>query len=288
MSGPRVQFGRFAQIALVLVIAACSASAARAQVGNLDGSRAPGTAPDAAYAQGAERFERGLTLAKGDAAQAQSLFREAAATWRSLAHDWGIRSAELESNIGNAFALAQDPARAIAAYRRALRLDPTDRVAQAGLAAMLARCGIADHERRVSLLEQALTWLAVRHRPWLVWGFAGTYAAGWTVLLLRQRGARWPSRGMGVGLLLASAKLIAPVIGHEVLYGASDEAVVVTPGTIARQGPSDGAYEPAFKEPVHAGLTVHVQERRGEWSRVALPDGRGAWLPASSLEAISN
>ncbi|MBL9030892.1 MAG: hypothetical protein JNM80_04195 [Phycisphaerae bacterium] len=285
MTRVRVPITRRTMIAFALV---CSASAALAQVDRQDGSRAPGAAPDAAYARGTERFERGLALAKSDPAQAQSLFREAAATWRTLAHDSGIRSAELESNIGNAFSLAQDPARAIAAYRRALRLDPTDRVAQSGLAAMLARCGIADHERHASLLEQALTWLAVRQRPWLVWGFAGTYAAGWTVLLLRQGGARWPSRGVGVGLLLASAKLIAPVIGHEALYGASDEAVVVSAGVIARQGPSDGAYEPAFKEPVPAGLTVHVQERRGEWSRVALPDGRGAWLPASALEAISN
>ncbi|MFN0133141.1 MAG: hypothetical protein ACKVW3_11540 [Phycisphaerales bacterium] len=250
-------------------------------------TRALAADPGPMHRLGLDRFEQALSLARSDPPRAQSLFREAAVLWRTVAHDHGVRLSRLEANIGNAFALAQDDARAIASYRRALRLDPADRTAAAGLKAMLARAGISESDARASRLEQALLWIAVQQRRWLLWGFAACHALGWSIVAARLAGATWPTRRLAVTFVFVSVTLVAPIVVHDVVLDDRGEAVIVAPGTIARQGPSDGAYEPAFKEPLPAGLTVQVRERRGAWSRVALPDGRGAWLPEASLETIS-
>jgi SH3-like domain-containing protein len=63
------------------------------------------------------------------------------------------------------------------------------------------------------------------------------------------------------------------------------EGVVVTGEVVARKG--DGAsYAPAFRTPLHEGAEFRIAERRGDWLRIRLPDGRGCWIPAAAAETI--
>ena len=61
--------------------------------------------------------------------------------------------------------------------------------------------------------------------------------------------------------------------------------VVVASETIARQG--DGqSYDPAFEDPLHAGVEFRVLEERPGWHRVELPDGRRCWLPDRDIQLL--
>ena len=81
---------------------------------------------EARFAEGNREFAAGLELAGKDAAAARERFAKAAAAWRTIVIDGGIRNAALERNIGNASLLAGDAPRAIAAFRRAQSVDPRD------------------------------------------------------------------------------------------------------------------------------------------------------------------
>jgi hypothetical protein len=61
--------------------------------------------------------------------------------------------------------------------------------------------------------------------------------------------------------------------------------VVVQGEVVARKGDSD-AYEPSFREPLHAGTEFALLERRQDWHHVQLADGRRCWIPSASAELV--
>jgi tetratricopeptide (TPR) repeat protein len=241
-------------------------------------------------AEGEQRFERGLSIAEKDREASHAHFRAAATAWASL-REGGIQNAKLEYNIANAWMLTGDYGRAIASYRRALVLEPGNAVLREGLEAARRRAGVVAPAEGVRTIARRGVDLARRAQgvaPPGVWiGTAGVlWMVGWAAL-----GARvvWRTRGMG-RLALGSWALAGLAIGAPVSDAldqrTSTLAVVVSKDVVARTGPSEGVYEPAFKEPLRAGLEVRIRERRGAWARVALPENREAWVRWEQIEVI--
>lgn len=240
--------------------------------------------------EGEQSFERGLALAEKDREASAAHFRKAAATWASL-RESGVHNARLEFNIANAWMLTGDYGRAIASYRRAAALEPGNEVVREGLEAARKRAGVVAPATGVRTIAQRGVEMARRAQgvaPPGVWiAVAGVlWMVGWGAL-----GARivWGARGMG-RLALGSWGLAGLVIGAPVSEAldqrTSTLGVVVAREAVARTGPSEGVYEVAFKEPLRAGLEVHVRERRGEWMRVALADGKEAWVRTEQVEML--
>jgi hypothetical protein len=258
------------------------------------------------FEQGNQLFRDALERAKADKAGAAAHFRDAAAAWRTIAQRGGIRNAALEKNIANAELLAGDVPRAVVAFRRAQALDPFDATVRNGLAAarraagtdnlapgarpsteadLSAATGIGGAWRGVGrfLVDRShQTLLYLPERP-MFWGAAACYLIAFTLAALRTaRVGRVPRWGAPI-LFLAAALCAGPLIARDL--ATTPEGVVVAAGIIARNGPAD-LYEPAFKEPLPAGLEVRIAETRQGWSLVRLNDGRSAWIPDAALEQL--
>jgi hypothetical protein len=61
---------------------------------------------------------------------------------------------------------------------------------------------------------------------------------------------------------------------------------VITDGTAVFSADSRGA-PPAFLHPLPAGAEVTILESRDHWTRIALADSTKGWVPATSIEIIS-
>ncbi|HYC57138.1 MAG TPA: hypothetical protein VEL28_19565 [Candidatus Binatia bacterium] len=193
----------------------------------------------------------------------------------------GAASADLYANIGTAALQAENLGSAILAYRRALRLDPDHRRASQNLqhARTLLPSWVPRPETG-GILDSFFAWTRTMSDAERAGGAALAFLLG-AVLL-------------GSGTALQSAMLRAfatlPLLLWAVLLASAvtagaegDAAVVVADDVIARA--SDSRNAPArFAEPLPAGTEVRIDERRDDWVRVTLADGRDAWMPAASVE----
>lgn len=264
---------------------------------------------EAAFRKGHELFEEGTRLFASDRKGALALFSNAAATWRAIALSAGIHNARLELNIANASLLAGEPARAIAAFRRAQLLDPSNPQVASGLAAARRTAGtesLAPGALRATQAEPGeggiagtmrgigrfLTYAADRTIRWLpVPLVMGASAACYVLTFALGIAATLRWRGIGVRHVIGSGALCLLIAGPVIAVEASQigvrDAVVIQDAIIARSGPAE-MYDPAFKEPLRPGVECRVIELRSGWVHVMLWDGRRAWIPGAGVEFITH
>lgn len=222
-----------------------------------------------------------LRFAAANRAYLAGDFEGAARGYQDLLAD-GWESAALHLNLGNARHRLGKRGAAIAAYARALRLDPGDADARANLE--LLRAANTDppsraHPLALRAAERVPDALAVI-------AFALAWLGLWAALA--ARGLAAPARRRLLGLLAGAAALLA-VAGGAVLAAkaaarATTLAVVTAPVTPAREGP-ETALQPSFE--LHEGTEVQVLEVRGAAARVRVGDrGLEGWVAAVDLESI--
>lgn len=223
--------------------------------------------------------------ARLEAANARYLagdFEGAARAYRALLDD-GWEGSALHLNMGNALARAGARGQAMAAWLRALRLDPGDADARANLELARAQnvdrlVGEADPPLSARLVERTSDGLAVGL-------FGAAWVALWALLWLRTRAARRGRLPLGAAALLAAALSMgagALVAGRAALR-RTPAAVVVAPAAPVREGP-ERALKPAFE--LHEGTAVKVLEARGDLARVQLDNGLAGWVASSDLEVL--
>jgi hypothetical protein len=220
-----------------------------------------------------------------ESANAAYLAGDAAAAARSYAEllARGHESAALHVNLGNALWRAGQRGRAIASYRRALRLDPRDGDARSHLE--LARG--ANVDRLVGEPGRPFLARVAERTPdgTAAAAFALPWAALWTALALRTRAGR--RRRAPLGAAAAAAALLAGagglLLAARVEERQREVAVVVAPVSPVRDGP-EAALRPAFE--LHEGTAVHVLEVRGEAVRVRLDNGLEGWVRARDVERV--
>jgi hypothetical protein len=88
----------------------------------------------------------------------------------------------------------------------------------------------------------------------------------------------------------APALVVALLAGASVAYqrftsnDAATGVVTVAQATV-RQGNGD-AFGPQFSQPLTAGTEFAVLDRRADWTKIALPDGRSGWLKNQDAAVI--
>ncbi|HEY1814712.1 MAG TPA: tetratricopeptide repeat protein [Kofleriaceae bacterium] len=204
--------------------------------------------------------------AAGDHAAAATAFE------RSISRDgW---AAGTLFDLGNAYAGANQPGRAILAYERALILAPHDAAIAANLARVRETAGVVAPEP--SRLERAVATLDSDAWSWIA-------LAGGVLACCGLVGRAWGyRRGLARSALLAGA-LVAVGAGAAAIYVAvPGDSAVITTTNIARISPFAQA-EAAFTAP--AGETVQIQRRHGDF--VYVRDGdRSGWLPRTTVERV--
>ena len=174
------------------------------------------------------------------------------------------------ADLGTAAWAAADTARSVAAWQRALRIEPL----------------AGDVRDRVELVH-ALPWLSAGYVPplpasWLFDAAALLWCAAWGIAAIRsKRGARFVARD--VVLLTVAAGMIA-VAGLTLSDRLSGRRLAVMRRTASLStDPQLGGERGAT---AIIGEVVRVTGRQGAWSRVKLDDGRDGWLENDALVSL--
>lgn len=246
--------------------------------------------PSACFAgqENAEIFAEANSLfhqanAADDPGQARQLYEKALLRYEQIAKD--VQNGRLYYNIGNSYFALADIGRAIVNYRRAENLMPGDDNLAQNLAYVLSkRQDVIPARQGEKLLQTLFFWhYDLSHHARLLL-FSGCYLLFWLAAGLMFF-TPVPVPKWLTGSLLALSLLLATSLVFEHTAAGPAAGVVVSSEVVARQG--DGRnYQPSFTAPLHAGTEFRLLEKRTNWLRVQLNDGRQCWLPAQSCELI--
>jgi tetratricopeptide (TPR) repeat protein len=209
-----------------------------------------------------------------DQATSPDDFSEAAAMYQDILDKNGPCGAVFY-NQGNAFMQAEQPGRAIAAYRQAQRYLPRDPYLEANLAYALGS-GETTSGRR-PLMEHLLFW-----QNWIAYPTKFHFAAGLCVLAFALAiaallmGSRLLRRATVAGLVLSALMIVSA--GYDwYRFDCVTRGVVVGNEVVARKGNAQ-SYEPAFTEALGEGTEFQVVDRRGNWILIRLAGDQEGWI----------
>jgi tetratricopeptide (TPR) repeat protein len=237
-------------------------------------------------------YNQALSTAAEDSADAKQAFADAAEKYQLLV-DAGVANSRLYFNLGNAYLESGQTGRAIANYRRSLRLGPTSRAARTNLAyaesLLNPRAAAAessgDADSLAGYVSMANGWLNryVSPRRVLAIMFVA-WVALWAAIGVRLLGLRFPWKSMAAtGLVVAALSATSYVLSCQELD--KNVAVVVLPDTTLRVG--DGRnFATVADAALHEGQSVELVKRRGDWLQVRTQSGQTGWLSSPAVETI--
>lgn len=230
----------------------------------------PSAAAKAGFADPREVFARANSLYEGGA------YKEAASEYEKLVED-GYAGGNLYYNLGNACLKLDRKGKAILYYKKALLLLPRDQDVKTNL------------EYAFSLVEDRL---APRQKPWcarrwdtvvgwftlrewriaaaaIFWGLCAVLIA-----LIYAPGARQVfSRAAMVAAVLFAVSAAA-AFSRAYLDG-QEQAVILSREAKVRYGPSE---KDVIAFILHEGAVVELENEKGDWCQVSLPDGKAGWV----------
>jgi tetratricopeptide (TPR) repeat protein len=232
--------------------------------------------------------------APADPARAAALFDEANAAFlvsdaaRAIASyealvTEGVRSRELETNLGAAYFRKGQRGLAALHLERALVLDPADDDARQDLAEVRRENvdklqGDADEGEALSRILAALPGRAAAI------AFVASWTVGWAlfaVRLVRPAAATVPAALVALSCAAIAAGIAAGAAAWERI--AARRAVVVAASAPAREGPGP---QTAIRFEVHEGTAVRVEDEERGFRRIKLANGLTGWVPAGAVELV--
>ncbi len=228
-------------------------------------------------------YHRGLD-ARDDAAVARRHFREAASAFDEQWQE--EKSPALAQHRGQAWHLAGDIGRSIAAYRDGLRLFPDDdglltRLEFTRGQVILPRDGeLADASRPIPPPRPP-----VAVSPQAIFAVVLLFNLAGGIALARWRLTRSPGT-LAAGLMCFLGSWASAWAWHEANKQAArhwaEPVVVVTAPAVMRAG-NNAEFPARFPQPIPAGVEVTPLDERGGWVRVRLPGGQMGWLPGDAM-----
>lgn len=230
-------------------------------------------------------FEQGNTQALVDPSKSQELYQKSILKYQYLIEERGVHTAELFSNLGNAYFSAGEHGWAVLNYQRALGIDPIQQDVVHNLRYVRSLTIDELPASRSQLVRDALTFwhnwpFAVRA---ICFGFAHVTFWGLMALLFYRRGS-WLYWSIAAAATLSIIFGLSLVTSHQ-RWDNPVDGVVVEREVIARQG-NGLIYTNAFESSLHAGTEFSVIEKRGDWYYVELLNGDTCWLPVNSVELV--
>ena len=250
-SSPRVRAAQFVLLAALVTFSGCSQPLSSDEV---------------------KQFQKGLD----EFAQAQKPddYLSSAQTYLNLVNQ-GVKSGAVYYNLGNAYAMAGDKPRALAAYRQAVPYMPSsphllDNIQSVG-----------GKEQAVPLFENLFfwqNWISLPNKA-----FIATILSVLTTLTLLAYlifGKR-PILYVGIVFVLLTVCSFVSVQYDYQRFVQTQHGVVTASKVVARKGDAD-TYAPALTQPLTAGVEFVVSQKRGDWLLINLDDSHEGWIPASS------
>ena len=180
------------------------------------------------------------------------------------------RAPDAWADLGTASWAVGDTARSVAAWQRALRLEP-----------------LADDVRERVDLAHSLSWTSSGYVPpfspaWLFDVAAALWLIAWGMAAYRARAhEQWNRRGLTA---LCTAALLIGIAGFGLADRVSGRRLAVMRTTESLR--SDPELNGERGATAIIGEVVRITGRQGAWTRVVLDDGRDGWLEASALVSL--
>ncbi len=230
------------------------------------------------YTEAVTMFRKANELATTNPAKAKTLYQSSVMRFERIIKDGGIENGKLYYNIGNAYFRMNDLGMAILNYRKAKMLTPDDANLQHNLQyARSRRIDRIEEEQKTKVLKTLFFWhydISTGIR-FIVLSIMS--ACLWITASVRF----FYKKRLLNRLIFFPAILVVLMLGSLIVEKVSIESlqpgVIIAPEVTARKGNSE-AYEPAFKEPLHAGTEFILIEERKDWFYVELPDSRRCWV----------
>jgi tetratricopeptide (TPR) repeat protein len=228
-----------------------------------------------------ERFNEGARL------YSSGKYKEALETWQSV-YSTGIRSANLDYNIGNAaFKLNYIPD-AILFYERALLLKPGDEDIQYNL--QIARTLVVDKFVEIpelffvkwynylSLSLSTNSWAKISIICFIL------FLSSLSLYIYSSRYNRKVSGfWLAIILIVASLSSLAFSVRNKNLIYYNSKAIIFSPLVNGKSSP-DNSGKDLFV--LHEGTKVTIEDEVGGWYEIRLSDGNKGWIPANSFRKI--
>jgi len=224
-----------------------------------------------------------------DSDEAGKLYEKAILSYESIISQGRIQNAKLFYNLGNAYFLKEDIGKAILNYRRAERLDGSDRDIRKNLEfARSRRIDKITPKTQERVLETLFFWhydFSLRTKFTLACLFFAAACICVTAIIwlgrIRRGGLTAAAVVAGV-LMLCFAVSVAVESRHATAVVCG---VITAQEVVARQG--DGqSYPESFKDPLHSGTEFDLLEHRPGWLYIELPDDSDGWIPDNCAELI--
>jgi len=252
-------------------------------------------APPSANAQDSRRtaefdramsdYDEALSIRDSDPDRGRALFRASAQRLGSIVAS-GVTNGQLEYNLGNCYLQAGDLGRAILHYRRAQRLIPRDPLLTDNLReARSRRVTNIQPTRRSTVLQSIFFWHFETTRHGRLIAAWSAYSLFWLLVTLRVVARRrWLTVAATVCLVLTL--LLGASVGMDTWRDRNaPSGVVMAMDVVVSKGPGPG-YQRQFEQPLQPGVEFTLRERRADWWRIELPDGKSGWIEASAADLV--
>lgn len=234
---------------------------------------------------------------QADSAYSADRFEEAATLYRQAIDSYGP-SAALYYNLGNSYYRLGAPGKAIVAYERALRIDPTFADARANLDFVNSR--LADRQGdRGSFMSNTFDRLATLLTPngwaWTAFiVFALCIACVAMYILTDAVIVRKAGFFGGILLFFLSAGAVMTAFRARAISTAGDIAVITVPSTILSTSPREPKDRNEEAMLLHEGVKLRILDSISErsdttglkWFDVQIDNNHRAWIKSSAVEKI--
>jgi len=214
-------------------------------------------------------------------------YRDALDVWNSV-YKAGVRSANLDFNIGNAYFKTNNIPGAILFYERALLLKPADEDIQYNL--QIARTMVVDKfveipelffvrwYNFISLTLSTNRWALISLTSFIL------FLISLSVYIYTSR-YRYKVIGFwfAVFLFILSSFSVSFSIRNKNLIYHNSKAIIFSPLVNGKSSPDNSGTDLFV---LHEGTRVSIEDTVGEWFEIRLSDGNKGWVPANSLEKI--
>jgi len=208
-------------------------------------------------------------------AESSEEYLTVAGTYQQLI-DEGLQSASVFFNQGNAFMRADRVGRAIACYRQALRLAPSNTTIRSNLQAALAQTGGSDPPD--SVFCKLVFW-----QNWIGYAtkfYLATTLLAMTALLLVAARIKANRTLRTCGIVFSTIAIVSAAYDWNRFENRLSGVVIAE--TKAFKGNAT-SYEPAFSTTLAEGVEFTVNEQRGDWVQITIPAVGDGWVPTESV-----
>ena len=220
----------------------------------------------------------------GIAAYKSGRYQEAVTTFKDLA-DQGVTNPKLFYNLGNAYLKIKDLGHAILWYERAARLDGDDPDLKFNLTYARSLTKDVDSDQGPSLNKIFFFWkYQLSYQTVLI--LALILNSLFWLLLFAGRFIKTKRRPLGIAamvLALPAVIFVFTAIYNYYEISHSRRAVILPKKVSIRSGFTDHSTELFV---LHAGTTVNIQKKQGDFLRISYSKDKIGWIKRSAAGVI--